>query len=151
MNTDTARKIWKECRRVKSTTDGRKHAELHAFADWIMAELDVSILNADRAERAAPATTVIGATANGVPIIDIPGCAAHAEGCERGCRSECAAERAAPAGLLEAVDSVLETAPCDCSHKRRYEDGEHMSGCYLFDLNIERCKIPTTGAGGSHG
>ena len=42
------------------------------------------------------------------------------------------------AALLEAVDTILETAPCDCSYKRRYEDGEHLSGCYLFDLNHAR-------------
>lgn len=40
------------------------------------------------------------------------------------------------ADLMEAVSDLLETAPCECSHKRRYEDGEHMSGCYLFDLNL---------------
>lgn len=51
------------------------------------------------------------------------------------------------AGLLEAVDTLLETAPCDCSHKRRYERGEHLSGCYLFDLNHARngCKVCGTG------
>lgn len=40
--------------------------------------------------------------------------------------------------LLEAVDAVLEQAPCECSDKRRYDRGEHLSGCYLFDLNIAR-------------
>ncbi len=43
--------------------------------------------------------------------------------------------------LLEAVDSLLETAPCECSHKRRYEAGEHLSHCYLFDLNIARAAL----------
>lgn len=44
--------------------------------------------------------------------------------------------QATPAPLSEAVDEFLETAPCECSYKRRHEDGEHLSGCYLFDLNL---------------
>lgn len=36
---DVARDLWTECRRTKSTTDGRKHAELHALCDWIMAKM----------------------------------------------------------------------------------------------------------------
>lgn len=47
------------------------------------------------------------------------------------------AEAPAPA-LLEAVDTLLDEAPCNCSHKRRFEDGEHVAGCYLFDLNLAR-------------
>lgn len=47
---------------------------------------------------------------------------------------------AAPKELLEAVDSVLETAPCECSHKQRYEIGGHKSYCFLFDLDIARNK-----------
>ena len=43
--------------------------------------------------------------------------------------------------LLEAVDAMLECAPCDCSDKRRYEQGEHLSSCYLFDLNIARSRM----------
>jgi hypothetical protein len=50
-----------------------------------------------------------------------------------------------PSALLEAVDTLLETAPCDCSHKRRHEKGEHMSHCYLFDLNIVRNKMLAAG------
>jgi len=40
--------------------------------------------------------------------------------------------------LIEAVDTLLDTAPCDCSDKRRFEKGEHLSHCYLFDLNVSR-------------
>lgn len=36
---DIVREVWTECRRTKSTTDGRKHAELHALCDWIMAKM----------------------------------------------------------------------------------------------------------------
>lgn len=46
--------------------------------------------------------------------------------------------------LVEAVDDVLEKAPCDCSHKMRYENGEHLSSCYLFDLNIASLKANST-------
>lgn len=49
-------------------------------------------------------------------------------------------------GLLEAVDYVLNQAPCDCPHSMRFERGEHMSGCYLFDLNVEYAKTPTAQA-----
>lgn len=42
------------------------------------------------------------------------------------------------AGLLEAIDRVLDESPCDCPPKQRFDDGKHLSGCYLYDLNIER-------------
>lgn len=42
--------------------------------------------------------------------------------------------------LLEAVYYALNQAPCDCRHSMRFERGEHMSGCYLFDLNVEYAK-----------
>jgi len=47
---------------------------------------------------------------------------------------------AAPIGLMEAVDYTLSQAPCDCPQAMRFERGEHMSGCYLFDLNEEYAK-----------
>jgi hypothetical protein len=56
-----------------------------------------------------------------------------------------------PSALLEAVDTLLETAPCDCSHKRRYEKGEHMSHCHLFDLNIARNKMLAAGVAPTQG
>lgn len=40
--------------------------------------------------------------------------------------------------LIEAVDTLLESAPCDCPHRMREERGEHLSHCYLFDLNVVR-------------
>lgn len=40
--------------------------------------------------------------------------------------------------LIEAVDTLLESAPCDCPHRMREERGEHLSHCYLFDLNVAR-------------
>ena len=43
--------------------------------------------------------------------------------------------------LIEAVDRVLDEGPCDCSDHHRYEKGEHLSGCYLFDLNAERARL----------
>jgi len=50
-----------------------------------------------------------------------------------------AGDQAATAQALEAlaetVDRVLQEAPCDCGHKRRYEDDEHLSGCWMFDLH----------------
>lgn len=39
-------------------------------------------------------------------------------------------------GWEAAINDVLESAPCACSDKRRYDRGEHLSGCYLFDLNL---------------
>lgn len=55
------------------------------------------------------------------------------------------------AALLEAVDTLLETAPCECSDKRRYERGEHLTGCYLFDLNIARAAMGNQSAGKEKG
>ena len=43
-----------------------------------------------------------------------------------------------PQGLIEAVDRVLEEAHCDCPHRLRFDDGQHLSGCPLFDLNVAR-------------
>lgn len=40
--------------------------------------------------------------------------------------------------LIEAVDTLLESAPCECPHRMREERGEHLSHCYLFDLNVAR-------------
>jgi len=37
--------------------------------------------------------------------------------------------------LVEAVETVLNEAPCDCPNKMRFERGDHLSGCHLFDLN----------------
>lgn len=53
-------------------------------------------------------------------------------------RAALTAELSIPATLLEAVDEVLETAPCECSHKQRYEIGGHKSFCFLFDLDFAR-------------
>lgn len=36
---DVVRTIRKECRRLRMTTDGRRHAEAHAFASWVHATL----------------------------------------------------------------------------------------------------------------
>lgn len=46
-----------------------------------------------------------------------------------------------PNAYIEAAEDVLQRAPCECSHKRRYEDGEHLSGCHLFDLNIASVEL----------
>lgn len=58
------------------------------------------------------------------------------------------------AALLEAVSDYLETCPCECSDKRRYEDGEHLSSCHLFDLSIAWGKFSAARAaqagGGNH-
>lgn len=35
--------------------------------------------------------------------------------------------------MLEAVGEALDRIPCDCSERRR-ERGDHMSHCWLFDL-----------------
>jgi hypothetical protein len=43
-----------------------------------------------------------------------------------------------PQGLIEAVDRVLEEAHCDCPQRLRFDDGQHLSGCPLFDLNVAR-------------
>lgn len=41
----------------------------------------------------------------------------------------------AVAEFIKAAEDVLEKTPCDCSDRRRYEHGAHLSGCHLFDLN----------------
>lgn len=43
-----------------------------------------------------------------------------------------------PTALVEAVDTLLECAPCECPHRMREKQGEHFSHCYLFDLNVAR-------------
>ena len=57
-------------------------------------------------------------------------------GCVQHDCDECKKLRTQNQALVEAANNLLEQAPCDCSHKRRFDDGEHMSGCYLFDLNL---------------
>jgi hypothetical protein len=52
-----------------------------------------------------------------------------------------AAQAVPQCALLEAVDTILDEAPCDCPHSMRFDRGDHMSGCYLFDLNITRVKM----------
>lgn len=52
----------------------------------------------------------------------------------------------APTDLLEAVRIALDTAPCDCPRRMREEHGEHLSGCFLFDLNIEFGKVSVLGS-----
>jgi len=37
---------------------------------------------------------------------------------------------------FESAEDILQSAPCECSYTRRFEDGKHLSGCYLFNLNI---------------
>jgi len=54
--------------------------------------------------------------------------------------------KAPGAALLEAVDSMLDTAPCECGDRRRFDKGEHLSGCYLFDINIARTSMATAQA-----
>jgi hypothetical protein len=44
--------------------------------------------------------------------------------------------------LMEAVDNVLTLAECECPHSMRFDRGEHMSGCYLFDLNLAYIAAP---------
>lgn len=51
------RLIWKECHRLKSTTDGRKHAEAHALADWVMGVVETL-------QRATPSPLPAAAGAN---------------------------------------------------------------------------------------
>lgn len=52
------------------------------------------------------------------------------------------APAAAPsADLIEAVDTLLEQALCDCPDKMRHDRGEHLSGCHLFDLNLARAAM----------
>ena len=48
--------------------------------------------------------------------------------------------------LMEAVDNVLTLAHCECPHSMRFDRGEHMSGCYLFDLNLAYIAAPSPAA-----
>lgn len=51
---ELVREIRKGCQQVRSTTDGRKHAEAHALADWVMAKLSrAATVGAQVAEPAA--------------------------------------------------------------------------------------------------
>lgn len=50
------------------------------------------------------------------------------------------------ADLVEAVDRVLAEAPCECGERLRFDRGEHLSGCYLFDLNEARNRASASAA-----
>ena len=45
------------------------------------------------------------------------------------------------ADLIEAVDTLLNEALCDCPDRMKHEHGEHLSGCHLFDLNEARLRM----------
>jgi hypothetical protein len=56
-----------------------------------------------------------------------------------------APQQAIPSGMMlidiDIVDDVLNKAYCECGESRRFDKGEHLSSCALFDLNIERNKL----------
>ena len=45
------------------------------------------------------------------------------------------------ADLIEAVDTLLNEALCDCPDRMKHERGEHLSGCHLFDVNEARLRM----------
>ncbi len=48
---------------------------------------------------------------------------------------------------IDSARQLLEEAPCGCPHKMRYEDGLHLSGCYLFELSVALAPPPEGGIG----
>ena len=48
---------------------------------------------------------------------------------------------------LDEVREAIDNIPCDCSHSRRYDKGEHLTICPLFDLEVAVSKLREKNAG----